>query len=221
MNRVVLYAGDPPLFIPTPFLHYDAIDNAGVGIHNPTATVWKDLAGNNDGTITLGDGSRTENKLKTTKTRVSFDSSGINLTEYTIFSIFSPVFTGTHPRLTAEPQFPTFYLSSGQSYAYGYFGQGIDTIFPWRILPIQNQVNYATFRCRNRKIELFVDWENTGSALTPNILPAGRNPAYLGARDTNDRFLTGAYHSFRIYNRALTDEQIKQLVLREKRRYPN
>ena len=31
---------------------WDGIDNAGTGTHNPNATVWKDLAGNLDLTLT-------------------------------------------------------------------------------------------------------------------------------------------------------------------------
>ena len=31
--------------------HYDAIDNEGVGVHNPSATLWKDLIGNNTGKL--------------------------------------------------------------------------------------------------------------------------------------------------------------------------
>ena len=36
---------------------WDAIDNAGTGVHDPTTNVWKDLKGHNDLTIVAGRGS--------------------------------------------------------------------------------------------------------------------------------------------------------------------
>ena len=38
---------------------WDGIDNEGTGVHNPSATVWKDLKGSNDLTIVPGRGSST------------------------------------------------------------------------------------------------------------------------------------------------------------------
>ena len=35
---------------------WDAIDNAGTGTHNPSATTWKDLVGDNDMTIVSSSG---------------------------------------------------------------------------------------------------------------------------------------------------------------------
>ena len=204
----------------SPVIHYDAIDNGGRGIHHNSANAWKNLIGDDDASVELGNGFRSADGLNLEETRVSFSSGNVDVSEYTIFATFTPVFTGAHPRLLAESPFPTFYLRSTSSYAYSYYGQWVDTIFPWTHIPQTSKRNYVAFRCKDRKIELFVDWIYV-SSLTPTSGASNGSPSFIGSNASSTRFLTGAYHSFRAYNKFLSDAEILQIAQYEQARYPN
>ena len=92
VHRALGIVPPPPIPLPTPFLHYDAIDNAGSGIHDENSLIWKDLVGSNDATVVLGNGSRAEKGLNLDETKISFNSSGVSVREYTMFVTFTPVF---------------------------------------------------------------------------------------------------------------------------------
>lgn len=213
-----------------PVLHYDAIDNAGTGTHDLSSPIWKDLAGNNDATISFGDGSWGNNGLVLDKTLLTFPTNGLDFSNNWTMTFVVRILTGgnVYPRFNAERTFPTLYVMTPTTWAtgweYRYYSLSKDAYFldaQWNHVKCRvGNINYATMRRTGNSVQLFIDWILIGTGSVSSTDWAGSNPAYLAGRPSPaDRFMKWTYHSFRFYNEALTDWQILAMYNEDKARF--
>ena len=197
-------------------LHYDSINNTGSGHSNSTLT-WKDLKGNNDGTLLDGpiwnDHSLTFDGIND---KVAFRGDITN--EYSIIITIKPVFAGQHPRLFAENPFPTAFLHTANSYKIGFFAQGKDQIFTPSGTPMVATPTYVVLTYDSSKVSLYVNGEFV-SNITTTTNPTSTALAYLGGRLANDRQYTGKIYDFMIYDRVLSNFEIEKSYIGNSSKY--
>jgi len=198
---------------------FDGRDNVGTGVHSPGSTTWLDLVGGGQGTLANASWLDWGVSFTTTTSRVQY--SGANVTNYTIFNTHKiRARTGSHPRFYAEIPLPSLYLHSGNNYAYAYYGQGKDTIFTPAFVPPVGVVIQAAIRFGGTGVvELFVNGVQVASIAGVTANPGAMAAKYLGGRSTNDRTLTGEIYEHLVYNRALSDIEIKHNFLVSQVRY--
>jgi hypothetical protein len=196
--------------------HYDTMKNNGVS-YDPLVSTWTDLSGNNDGTIE--NGVWTERALQFDGTaRVKFE--GVITPNYTIMGTFLRYSTqNAHPRLFGENPYPTMYLTTA-SYRYSIYGQGVDTTFlPITVMPANKYVHLAIrYDSSAKLIELFEDGIKVAERPVSSDAIYTQY-AYLGSRNTSDRYLQGEICNFMRYNRVLSDEEIVNNFLIDREKY--
>lgn len=199
-------------------LHYDAINNTGNG-HSNNATVWKDLSGNgNDGTIS---GSQTPiwgrdylktNKIETILTPWTFSTS------HTISVIFEPLEFYSYNTIWDNS------LTSDDNecwiYRDGKIGARSKT---------NPYIAYAVIQFELGKrvqISITVDEENNKCSIylngeKINTIDGGINLndgqlAFNGSTNTKGK---NNYYNMKVYNRALTDEEVANNYAIDKARF--
>ena len=180
--------------------HYDAVDRGD----NPAT--WKDLIGTNDAV--------TENAVWLGKS-LQFNGNaratfiGAITSNYTIMGVFKRyVSQGSHPRLTAESPYPSFYLRTNNN-NYCVLGHGVDTDFqPLKQMPSNEYIHLAyRYNSVDKRVELFENGIKIGER---NVSGDAESTAiaYLGGKATNDRFFNGEVCNYMVYDRALTSLEI-------------
>jgi len=187
--------------------HFDGIDNTAQGVHDPSAVTWMDKA--HGAIATLQDITWQDNGAVFGRNEAKVLYTGKQLSDYTIISTHRiDQFIGSHPRIWGDNPYPSLYLQSNHNYAYGFYGQGKDTVFPGRFVPPLGKLIQAALRFSGTTVELIFNGikidEITG--VTGAIgLPA---PIYLGSRSDNTRTLRGAIYEHLVYDRALSDAEM-------------
>ena len=197
-------------------LHYDSINNTGVG-HNNTSPIWKDLHGNNDGTLTNG--------VTWENNSLAFDGiddkvtyTGAITNNYSMVITINPELTGMHPRFVAENPFPSIYMNSNNAYKLSFYGQGKDTTFSPTTTPPEAVSTYIVVTYNGANVNLYVNGVKIGTIET-TTLPTAATTAYLGGNGTTTRQYTGKIYDFMIYNRALTEFEIERSYLTNMSKY--
>ena len=188
-------------------LHYDGINNTGSGHSNSTNT-WKDLKGNNDGTL-LNNPTWDSNKLifDGLDDKVTFVGDITNT--YSMVITIKPTLDGTHPRLTSEIPFPSIYLNSNTSYKVSFYGHGLDTAFSPSRSPSASNPTYMVVTFDGNKLTMYQNGSYIGE-LTSVTSQESVPIAALGGRISDLlRQYKGEIYDFMIYNRALTQEEIR------------
>ena len=209
--------------------HYDALNNTGSG-YDSNATVWKDLVGNNDGTLQLGVNWDT-NRLDFNNGRVRFNGNITN--EFTIMGTILLKKQGIHPRWFGDPRYACVYFHTNAGvnnpYAIAYFSNtdgtipAFDDVFNTRntaVIPPENEVFHIAVRRGSTKIvELFINGIKVGE--TTRAVPdvANVTNAYLGGNSGTTRFFTGSQYSNMIYNKPLTDTEIMNNFIVDRTKY--
>jgi len=197
-------------------LHYDSINNTGSG-HNNNASTWKDLKGNNDGTI-VGGPIWSSNSLNFNANDEKITYRGDITNNYSMVITIKPEITGTHPRLFGENPFPTLYLHSNNQYKFAFYGQGKDAQFSPSVVPVASATSYIVVTFDGSTISLYVNGEKIGTLAT-TTLPSSVPTAYLGANGTTTRQYKGKIYDFMIYDKVLTDFEIERSYLTNKSKY--
>lgn len=193
-------------------VHYD-------GYHKPENNVWNDLSGNgNNGTLYNFD----ENSLNNNS--ISFDGVNdyvgigeINIPYITYEISFANKYNNTtqkHLLSNVEAGGCSFILNSGKRIAGScYLKDGYKNVYGFDL--VDNVPNTATLTYDGTYLKLYIDGkvvsslENNGGIVYPSkntILVISGNPS---GKNVNIQFFSGKVYSVRIYNRALTDEEIK------------
>jgi hypothetical protein len=197
-------------------LHYDGINNTGSG-HSNSSPIWKDLQGSNNATL-VGGATWVNNGLSFDGIDASATFAGNITSNYSIVVTIKPTFTGNHPRLFGENPFPSMYLRHTMSYGLSFYGQGKDTHFLPVTVPSLSDKTYVVITYDGVDVILYVNGVRESSMAT-TTLPVSTAVAYLGARNTPDRYYTGEIHDFMIYNRALTPYEIERSNITNKSKY--
>ena len=186
-----------------------------------TPTMLKDRVGDNNGTITNGVYIPERKTLKFDNTRVSFGGE--------IFPDFGQEFVvmryssqGSSARLSAETTtdggYSTPYLkSSAPVNAISYYAPPFDNaLTPTWVMPANILFHiFYRYSSTTRLLECFVNGVKVNEAT--NISPRTSTLiAYIGARNTNDRFFNGEFGLYGMHKRWLTDAEIMQNYIVEK-----
>ena len=198
-------------------VQFDGIENAGAGTHDAAATTWKDLSGKGrDGAIS-GSYAWLENGLQinsvTGKGLVKFD--GTHTASFT-FDICLKVdkANGQYARITAENATPAmccYGKGSSLTAAHPYvYGPGDDKDIGTAEYDA-TVLHTSTLLQSGDKADGWV-WYHDGALLAHSTCggtSTGSSSATLANRSTDfARGLDGTYYAVRIYNRALTAEEI-------------
>ena len=213
-------------------LHLDGINNTGNG-HSNTSTIWKDLSGNNNnGTVT---GATWGN------TGLSFDGiddwvpiKELNYNQFTLEAVFEP-----KDVLNYEYQYIICNLEVG---GYGIaldagnknlFGISYNTnIVDYELLLSQNDINLnvkntLTYTNDGKEHKLYLNGNLINSKVDENrvlgfpndntIMALGTNPK--GATNVGLESFNGTIYSARMYNRVLTEQEVKNNYEIDKSRF--
>ena len=213
--------------------HYDGINNTSSG-HSSSATVWKDLAGTNDGILKPAIGGNltwTSNCLQFSSGAVVFSGEITNF--YTIMGVALAKDVGTYPRIvdgspingTNNNTFPGFYIvrtdgASQASKIFRIYGHGLDAPFVPTVPAIFDKRFHYAYRFDGAKIDLFINGEWKGS-INSTAVPNDKTSVLLGAGDISGRYLSGEICNFMRYDRALTSSEIAQNALVDNMRFIN
>ena len=213
-------------------LHLDGINNTGNG-HSNTSTIWKDLSGNNNnGTVT---GATWGN------TGLSFDGiddwvpiKELNYNQFTLEAVFEP-----KDVLNYEYQYIICNLEVG---GYGIalntgnknlFGISYNTnIVDYELLLSQNDINLnvkntLTYTNDGKEHKLYLNGNLINSKVDGNrvlgfpndntIMALGTNPS--GSTNVGLESFNGTIYSARMYNRVLTEQEVKNNYEIDKSRF--
>lgn len=191
---------------------WDGIENAGWGVHNPNATVWKDLVGDND--ITIVGGAFGNDALICNGTQYGgHNDNVVNAVQIELVAN------------TKQQKRRCWIASTGQSLSskysgfVGWYDRGLcfglyDTA---RSLTLGTAISYSFAVNSNRTFEnnALVATESGKSDLTPQ---AARGICVVVGGQKNNPLVCDI-HCFRIYSRALTNEEIRHNYEIDKERF--
>ena len=212
------------------FTHFDMIDNEGTGVHNPNATILKDLAGGRDGvlqggaTYVGGNAIKFKGNTGTGADRVAFQGYiPPGMTDYTISFVFElNAKSGSYPRIMSEPNYPGFYFHSAASpsYPYSHYAIGKDTFFTPNTAPSIDTIVQITMRYTHatKLLECFENGIKTGE-ITGVPAPAATTTAYFGNRAAGDRALNGKIFKYMFHSAWFTQDQIMNNVMVDAARF--
>lgn len=202
---------------------WDGIENAGYGVHNPTATAWKNLVGANGGDFVVTAGHFLDNALAVTGTNrtrtVGMPSSPTNtLTVDVAFTIPNVVRTaGTMFSWRVETSGP-FVTSTAWSYfritggGNGTYGNDNNS---YNLVPYVGTTYQATMTTFVGQNGLYVGGVLARSAF---VARASFNAKYQSLIDAGGQGEI-RYHSVRVYNRFLSASEIASNATIDKERF--
>ena len=199
---------------------YDGIDNTGTGVHNPTATTWTDLTGNNNHGLLQFDAVFDNDCIFFNGyARVRFQG---NITpQYTIMTTMSRLRIGAHPRIMGDPKYPSIYFHTNRTAGQGlwspsFYAPPYDNTFTPAEQPMVDAQRYhiaIRYKGINNPVELFMNGIKVGQTSSNIVPPENVSAAYLGGNNINTgstRFLTGEMCNYMVYNVPLPDADIKK-----------
>ena len=193
-------------------LYFDGINNTGSG-YSSTATVWKDLIANNDGTVL---GTSSWDGLGFTFNGSTKIALGGDITStYTMSFVILPVQTGQYPRIVGEaaagstgnPLFPGIYLTFANSYKLGFYGQGKDATFTNSSPPSTINKTTVTITYDGANAKLYMNGIYVDQVATV-IPPTPESVMYLGGNGSTNRYYTGKIYNFMMYGKPLSPQEV-------------
>jgi len=214
------------------YLHYDAVSNSDEQQHSANATIWKDLSGNNhDGTV-IGTANWNEDSLICDGTDDYIDT-GVKQSEFgqeiTIQTVanFQEIaqWRGLYGFHSASPNWHGMMAQSNNEHVSftmycGAEGQNSSVIIPKdELLNKKRQITVIMQGGKGIKVYLdgILKGENT---TTYNINPRDDyNFMIAKSHQNEDRFFKGTISSFKVYKRALTEDEITTNYKLDKMRF--
>ena len=190
--------------------NWDAIDNAGTGTHNPNAATWKNLVqGGMDLTVDKGvwvDGNALSNDLG----RAAY---GNAILDY---------LSGEFVFKNEKPAKDTFFLfANGQSKYCLLCSDYAQFTNEWKMTAFSANVGgFHSLTWVQPGDANYLDGANVANISHPYGWGiTGYKYVYLGANSANTRIFHGRYYAIRLYNRALTADEVKLNNLVDKARF--
>jgi hypothetical protein len=198
---------------------WDGKWNAGIGVHDPNAAVWKDLVGTRDATLS-GEYSWSSNSWDV----VSYQSDGLatfdamNLPESQTWEfVIFPTNGAEGSRFMSEAPHvlsPRLMGSArigqiGYYYSYGVSMNKKPDHFPnyhW----YQFHVHTITHQKDSSEIKYYLDGELVNTTTGSDRNSTGTDTGRFADRSQNEKGIDASYYCVRLYNRVLTDDEIKQ-----------
>ena len=195
---------------------WDGIDNVGTGTHDPTATVWKDLAGHNDLTLTNSAAWR-RGICFSMNTRSDGLAAAYGTEAATTYKTIEILF-----KKTSWGSRILFW--GGTKSRYVVFDNKDQNPFHWVYFDGDKRTLYAKTRCyepnalvatyddNNAVTQIYSDGAPKVTSTLINTWSPGDNCVTLGWRSVTtaakDYGWDGEVYSIRLYNRALTPEEV-------------
>lgn len=191
---------------------WDGIENAGWGVHNASATVWKDLIGSYDATLygcTFSD----DGLVASTKGQYAKSSTVPTDKVKHLEVVFQ--WTGGEQCVVKADGFQLWRKSKGVYHIYNYFGANTKRNGASIDESKVSQISSRTLAGQE------LTWANgVLQTLTDADYWSGRMMSFFGRADqASKNFSTGVIKSVRIYNRILTEEEILQNWEIDKKRF--
>lgn len=217
---------------------WDGIENAGWGVHDPNATTWKDLVGSYDGTVganvVVMDNCMSFNGTKG-------EANAVNVGTVTFgspqFVTFEAVFIKDHDaevsvsneavfgQTEVNTSMVTMFVKSRLYVQYRKLGTSERLYINYGSAPFgMREMMSASFRYASDKIQLFKDGvvvANQPNDSTPIDMSSTSYNFYIGgdAYNPEEYTLLGRVFNLRIYNRALTADEIAANYAIDKERF--
>ncbi|MCL2341832.1 MAG: LamG domain-containing protein [Firmicutes bacterium] len=200
--------------------YYDGINNTGSG-HSTTATTWKDLSGNGNNGILAGNYTWNNNNIKGGTNGFWADcgnNQSTNIANEITMEVLVKKTYDSNQIIIAKNHTNSYYLNTSGNSAIVYFNNVTYTVtglFPQNTLALQT----TTLKSGIAKIYMngIISAQNSGYTL-----PANTGNLYMGKSqtvvETNSPIRSEVY-AIRLYNRALSDEEIAQNYKIDKIRY--
>ena len=197
---------------------WDGIDNAGTGVHDPTTNVWKDLKGHNDLTIVAGRGSEWRRGIafymNTRKSGLAAAYGTEAATTYkTIEILFRKLSWGSRILFWggSQTRYVVFDNKDTNPFHWVYF-DGAKTTPYAKVRCYEPNAVVATYDDNDAVTQIYSDGAPKVTSSVRNIWNPGDNRVTLGWRSVDtaapDYGWEGEIYSIRLYNRALTPEEI-------------
>lgn len=200
---------------------YDGIWNAGGGIHADASTIWKDLVGTNDATLTQYATIAPDCLQIHGRSGYAASYRGDITDEYTIEAVvLCQIPVDNAPRITAESPYPSLYFASRQLAEtwVAFYGQSLDTILSRNSLIDRTIRRTYAVTFSDSLVTGYVDGAFYGSLPTVSK-PSSVVTATFGNRLSGNRGFNGEYCAFRRYSRALTPDEIAANYAVDKARF--
>ncbi|MBR0505940.1 MAG: hypothetical protein IJJ84_11095, partial [Kiritimatiellae bacterium] len=200
---------------------WDGIDNVGTGVHDPNATVWKDLAGHNDLTIVADRGSEWRRGIAFyMNTRAAGLAAAYGAEPATTYKTIEILFKETSwwSRILfwsgSQSRYVAFDPRDSSPFKWVYFdGVGGAKRTPYvKARTHEPNAVVAVYDDNNAVTQIYCDGAPRVNATNSNNWNPGDNRVTLGWRSVNTAGANygweGEVYSIRLYGRALTPEEI-------------
>lgn len=206
---------------------WDGIENAGWGVHDANATVWKDLVGSYDGTVganvVVMDNCMSFNGTKGAANAVNVGKVTFGSPQFVTFEV---VFIKDHDaevsvyneavfgQTESQTSMVSMFVKSKMSIQYKKLGASTGGIIAYGSAPFGlREMMSASFRYSSDEIQLFKDGVVVNSQpndSTPIDMASTSYNFYIGgdAYNPEEYTLLGRVFNLRIYSRALTADEI-------------
>ena len=195
---------------------WDGIDNAGTGVHDPNATVWKDLAGHND--LTLASGAAWRRGICFyMNTRTNGLAAAYGTEAATTYKTIEILFKEDSwwSRILfwsgAQSRYVAFDCRDTKPFKWVYFDGAKSTPYA-KVRTYDPNAVVATYSDSNTVTQVYCDGVPRVNATNTNTWSPGDNRVTLGWRSATTAYKDygweGEVYSIRLYNRALTPEEI-------------
>ena len=192
---------------------------SALSIDEPTPTTWEDLVGTNNATLNNVTFDAALKALVFDGSRATFVG---NVTpEYTIhLRVYRGAVQGVHARLFGETPFYNSYITSN-TYRYSWYRQpNIDKPFePATQMPPNRWVS-LTYTYTGGTVTLYEDGVLIGTITGVNA-PVATAEAFIGANASEIRYFKGMFREFMIYDRAIPESEVAELVAADLHYYSN
>lgn len=195
--------------------HYDGIDNAGVGVHDASATTWKDLKGSNDAT-TENAVTWSDNYLDVTTYGVKWFTNtditaAISNHDFTLEYVVSPsgmssqsaqcTLSSTRDNSSTSSAIQVFHKSP----VYLNIRNNTILINTGSVLS-NNTVAHVVIRKNGTKYDIIINGEVKGTKTS--TASSTLTGTYMIGGDYANYLFNGKFYAHRIYTKALTNEEI-------------
>ena len=192
---------------------WDGIENAGWGVHDQNATVWKDLVGDFDFDLSSASPAILSNGITLTEESIHTNLPQVNRPKMTVEVVANPSSIGVGALVWMRN--PSWI---GGALVYWITGT---TYYPWNILRIGELSNTVHsiqmfWEAGNQGVNIdgISDARTSGTIDSRNILSQIYLGEYNGSKITNSTF-----YSVRLYDRVLTDSELAANYAIDKARF--
>lgn len=205
-------------------VHFDALNNNGIGAYDANTSTWKDLSGNNNDGV-IYNATWNSNNL-------SFDGANdfVSIGEFNIQNVTLEAVIISDEYQSGEREIVANYQSSGYGLAIfdGILGCQKNVDSRWKRLKMSStntygKTYYLAMTYDGNDIFFNVDGQNVTASLDDVTSPSSSTNLSLGANhissSSTNNYFKGEIYAIRIYNRALTEAEISHNYEVDKLRY--